>query len=103
MRVLLVVRKRAVAEDVQSQLKLPDVELIGATSLEEVRTAFAESKVDVVIMGAGLDLETRLEIIRAVYSSSETTSIHLKDVASGPEGYLAFVRGTLAGERSREP
>jgi hypothetical protein len=37
-----------------------------ATGLDEVRAALAEAPIDHVIMGAGLDLEVRLGIVRAV-------------------------------------
>jgi hypothetical protein len=47
--------------------------------------------------GAGLDLDIRLEIVREIFQTSETTTVHLKDVASGPGGFLPFVRSVLAG------
>jgi hypothetical protein len=34
------------------------------TGIDDLRSAFAEVDFDHVIMGAGLDLETRLEIVR---------------------------------------
>ena len=57
-------------------------------------------------MGAGLELEARLEIVREVFLASDRTTVHMKDVASGPEGFLPFVRavvGGLAGFEVRGP
>ena len=96
-RVLLLGRLGVVVEDAQRQLQLPDVQLLVATGLDEVRSAFAQADIDHVIMGAGLDLEARLEIVREIFLASETTTVHMKDVASGPDGFLPFVRSVLAG------
>jgi hypothetical protein len=52
---------------------------------------------NILLMGAGIDLETRLEIVREIFLLSETTTVHMKDVASGPEGFLPFVRSILSG------
>jgi hypothetical protein len=48
-------------------------------------------------MGAGLDIDVRLEIIRTIFTMSDSTTVHMKDVASGPEGFLPFVRALLSG------
>jgi hypothetical protein len=39
--------------------------------------------IDHVIMGAGLDLEDRLAIIREIFRTSEKTTVHMKDSVSG--------------------
>jgi len=62
-----------------------------------VRSAFAQADIDHVIIGAGLDLETRLEIVREIFLTSDTTTVHMKDFASGPDGFLPFVRSVLTG------
>jgi hypothetical protein len=95
--VLLLGRLGVVVEDAQRQLRMPDVRLFAATGLDGVRSAFAQADIDHVIMGAGLDLEVRLEIVREVFRASDRTTVHMKDVASGPEGFLPFVRSVLAG------
>jgi hypothetical protein len=101
--VLLLGRLGVVVEDARQQLRMPDVRLFVATGLDEVRPAFADADIDHVIMGAGLDLETRLEIVREIFLASETTTVHLKDFASGPDGFLPFVRSVLAGLADYEP
>jgi hypothetical protein len=77
--------------------RMPDVQLLVATRLDEVRSAFAQADIDQVIMGAGLDLEARREIVREIFLASDSTTVHLKDFASGPDGFLPFVRSVLAG------
>jgi hypothetical protein len=101
--VLLLGRLGVVVEDARQQLRMPDVRLFVATGLDEVRSAFADADIDHVIMGAGLDLETRLEIVREIFLASETATVHLKDFASGPDGFLPFVRSVLAGLADYEP
>jgi hypothetical protein len=95
--VLLLGLKGVVVEDVKNELQMPDLQVLGGTGLEDVRAAFARAQIDHVIMGAGLELETRLEIVREVFRASETTTVHMKDVASGPQGFLPFVRSILRG------
>jgi len=95
--VLLLGRTGVVVDNVKRQLGLPDLRLIGGTGIDDVRRAFAGGNVDHVIMGAGIDLETRLQIVREVFMLSETTTVHMKDRLSGPEGFLPFVRAVLRG------
>ncbi|WP_157535022.1 hypothetical protein [Nocardia inohanensis] len=44
-----------------------------------------------------LDLELRLGMVREVFESSDATTVHLKDVGSGPGAFLPFVRAVLTG------
>lgn len=96
-RVLILGRKGVVVGGVQEQLHLPDTELLGGMGIDDVRSAFARGTLDHVIMGAGIELDTRLEIIREIFRSSETTTVHMKDQASGPQGLLPFARSVLVG------
>jgi len=82
--------------DVQ-QVARPNFEYFRGTSVEDIRSVFARTTIDHVIMGGGLPLETRLEMVRVIFESSETTSVHMKDVASGSQGFLPFVRSVLSG------
>ena len=79
-RVLLLGRLGVVVEDAMEQLRMPDVQLLVATGLDEVRSAFARRK-----------------IVREIFLASDKTTVHLKDFASGPDGFLPFVRSVLAG------
>lgn len=65
--------------------------------MEDVSAAFANHQIDTVIMGAGIALETRLEIVRHVLEASKTTTVHMKDRASGRSGTVPFVNAVLRG------
>jgi hypothetical protein len=95
--VLLVGRRAAVIDDARRRLDPSNLRLMGATGLDEVRSAFARTRVDHVIMGAGIDLETRLQIVRHVFRSSDSTTVHMKDRAGGPDGFLPFIAAVLRG------
>jgi hypothetical protein len=100
--VLLLGRTGIVIDHVQRQLRLANVQLIGGTGIDDMRSAFARANVDHVIMGAGIDLETRLHIVGEIFRLSDHTTIHLKDRVSGPQGFLAFVGAVLRGLRDYE-
>jgi len=95
--VLLLGRRRAVIDEIMQRLEPPRVRLIGGASLDDVRAAFAQTEIDHVIMGAGIDLKARLEIIRETFERSDTTTVHMKDRATGPEGFLPFIAAVLRG------
>jgi hypothetical protein len=99
--VLLLGLKGVVVDDVKDQLHEPDAELYGGTSIDDVRATFGRTRVDAVIIGGGIDLETRLEIVREIFRLSDATTVHMKDVASGPQGFLPFVRSILDGPTTR--
>ena len=96
MNVLLVGRTHDVLDSAESELTFPDLHLEAATTSKEVTQAFAKTSFAHVFMGAGIELEERLAVVRAVYDASETATIHLKDVATGPEGFLPFVKAILS-------
>ncbi len=102
-RILLLGVKATVLDDVRQQVPMSDVELLAGTGVDDVRSAFAHADLDHVIMGGGLDLETRLAVVREVFQSSDRATVHLKDHLSGPEGFLPFVRAVLAGLKDYEP
>jgi hypothetical protein len=85
-----------VIDDVIAQLEIPEIELSGGTGIDTVRSAFERGSVDHVIIGGGLDLDTRLEIVRMIFRTSRSTTVHLNS-PSGPESFLPFVRAVLAG------
>jgi hypothetical protein len=95
--VLLVGRTMDVIDGARRQLAPDGVTYYAATTLDEVRAVMRETSIDHVITGAGIDLDTRLEIIRAVFETSDTTTVHMKDRASGPATFIPFAQGVLAG------
>lgn len=95
--VLLLGLKGVIVDDVVNQLDIANLDVHGGTGIEDLRAAFAAGSIDHVIMGAGLDIDTRLTIIRETFRLSETTTVHMRGRASGPEGFLPFVRAVLTG------
>jgi hypothetical protein len=93
--VLILGRTRAVVDDVLARVARDGVRLAGGTGVDDVRAAFAGGRVDHVVMGAGLDLDVRLDIVRAVFATSDATTVHMKDVASGPAGFRPFVEAIV--------
>ncbi len=95
--ILLVGLTAVVVEDAQRQLDTPDVKILAATGIEDVRSTFARAEIQHVIIGAGIDLEARLQIVREIFQLSDSTSVHMKDRASGPQDFLPFARTVLRG------
>jgi hypothetical protein len=95
--ILLLGRLGLNVENVRKNLSVRDVELLAGTNLKEVKTAFDESTIDIVIMGAGIDLNDRIAIVRYVFETSSSTTVHMKDRQSGPAGMLPFVDNVLKG------
>jgi hypothetical protein len=76
-----------------------EVRLFAASNLQEVKLVFADtaSEIDIVIMGAGIDLEDRLDIVRYIFTRSDVTSVHMKDYSTGPQGFVPFINSVLKG------
>ena len=100
--ILLVGLRETVIDHARHELEGADIQLFEGTGIEEVRSVFAQAKIDHVFMGAGIDLETRLQIVREIFQLSDTTTLHMKDRASGPQGFLPFVRAVLRGLKDDE-
>jgi hypothetical protein len=48
-------------------LEVKDVTLFTGSSVEDVRAAFDREPIDIVIIGAGLDMDVRLEIVKLIF------------------------------------
>ncbi len=94
--VLLLGRTGFVLEDVMAGMTV-DVRVLLGTDLADVHAAYADGPVDHVVMGAGIELETRLAIVEAIFRASDATTVHMKDRASGPAGMMPFVNAILTG------
>jgi hypothetical protein len=94
---LLLGRKGMIVDDVKKSINATDINLFGGTSLQDVKDIFNQHNIDIVIMGAGLDINDRLDIIKYVFNSSKSTTVHMKDWDSGPAGMLPFVNGVVNG------
>lgn len=95
--VLLLGRTGIVLDDVKEHLDVKNINLFAGTTLDDVKALFEQENIGIVIMGAGLDIEIRLQIIKTIFSLSKATTVHLKDWASGPTGMYRFVNGILNG------
>ena len=97
--VLLLGRTGIVLDEVREHLGESDVNLFAGTNLDDVNTAFEAETIDTVIMGAGIELAVRLQIVDHIFATSTSTTVHMKDWDSGPQGMLPFVRGILGAAR----
>ncbi len=76
-------------------IDVDDIDFITCTSLETLSDALKVDGVNTVITGAGLDLSVRLDAVRMIFEASDGISVHLKDLASGPEGFGPFAKKVL--------
>jgi hypothetical protein len=95
--VILLGRKPEVMMQLVVGLKKTAVKFATGTSIDDLRIAFSDEIPSAVIMGAGLPLDMRLDVIRFVFEHSETTTVHMKDWSSGSKGMLPFVTGVVQG------
>ncbi len=94
--ILLLGRTPAVIADLLERVDAPAVTFFTGSSLEDVVAVLERTRVDHVILGGGLELDTRLQIVRTVFESSTSTTVHMNS-PSGPGSYLPFVRAVLRG------
>src|SRR5947209_4728613 len=73
--------------DVQQQVARPNFEYFRGTSVEDIRSVFAQTTIDHVIMGGGILLETRLEMVRFIFEWSKTTSVHMTAFCLASNGF----------------
>ena len=80
-------------------LKIKDAQYFVAPDLRTSQQVFEKNNnaIDIVIMGAGIELDKRLEIVRYVFTTSTTTTVHMKDWETGPEGFVPFINRVLSG------
>ncbi len=95
--VLLLGRTPFEPRSIEAEITVPGVEISSGTSLDDVIATFASGHVDAVIMGAGIPLTDRIAIVEHVVASSESTTVHMKDRASGQPGMMPFVNAVLRG------
>lgn len=99
-KILLLGRKGIVVDDAKAYLTDPDLEIFAGTGIDDLRATFSHHPdIKHVFMGAGIDLEIRLDIVRETFHLSQDTSVHMKDASSGRQGFLSFVKAILEGLR----
>ena len=99
MKKILLVGKALTTVPPLDQLTIKDIEYFAAPDLRTVQQVFEKNNnaIEIVIMGAGIDLEKRLEVVRYVFNTSNTTTVHMKDWETGPEGFVPFINRVLSG------
>jgi hypothetical protein len=100
--VLLLGVRKDLIPDFAHQISMSDIQLFTGTGIDDVRSVFGQTHIDHVIIGGGIDLKTRVNIIQEVYHSSDKTTMHMKDQISGPEGFVPFARAVLSGMKDYE-
>lgn len=97
--VLLLGRKLINISSIEAGVASENINLLSGTNLEDVKNIFSknDNRIEIVIMGAGIDIDSRLNIIEYIFSISKDTTVHMKDWNSGPTGMLPFVNDVLTG------
>jgi hypothetical protein len=97
MRVLHLGRSdtRVLADARDHAQTIPDVELYTGSSREELRAVLARTPIDHVIIGGGLDLDTRLALVREIFERSDSTTVHMNSPAAGPQSGVPFLRAIV--------
>jgi hypothetical protein len=99
LHVLIVGRLIDSVDETRSRVQCERVVLYGATTLDEVRKTLSLNPIDVMVVGAAIELSERLAIARAAFELSEHITVHLKDKASGPPGFVPFVERVIASRQ----
>ena len=99
MKKVLIVGKLLTNVPAPEEISVKNISTFGASNLGEVKKVFerTSNEMDVVIIGAGIELETRLEIVKYIFELSDTVTIHMKDKVSGPGNFLPFINTVLRG------
>jgi hypothetical protein len=99
MKKVLLVGKLLTNVPPPDQLTIKNAEYFAASNLAETQHVFEQNNnaIDIVIMGAGIELMKRLEIVQYIFNTSNTTSVHMKDWITGPEGFVPFINNVLTG------
>lgn len=99
MKKILLVGKSLTDVPPLDQLTIKNVRYFAAPDLTGVKNILENNNnvIDIVIMGAGIELDKRLEIVRYIFSTSNVTSVHMKDWETGPEGFVPFINRVLSG------
>jgi hypothetical protein len=95
---VLLVGLRLTSVPSKDEILIDNIELSVASNLEEVKSVFEKNnKIDIVISGGGIELEKRLAIVKYIFETSDATSVQMKDIDSGPQGFIPFINKVLGG------
>lgn len=93
--------KKSVVDDAIEKIPDPAFELIGCLSIEEMKAVLEKNQIAHVFIGAGLDIDIRINAARTVLETSLVTQVHLKNHSAGPQGYVPFIKTILAGVKAQ--
>ena len=66
-------------DSLKERVQVEGVNILAATTLEEVQSVFEEEAVDIVLLGTPRELlENRLQIIKFIADNDEYPSIHIR-------------------------
>ncbi|KAJ9657367.1 hypothetical protein H2198_004378 [Neophaeococcomyces mojaviensis] len=101
-KVVLLGLKTSIIEDAMEKVQDPAFEFVPCTKLAELKTALEKGDIAHVVMGSGLDIDSRLEAVRTVFETSNSTYVHMKKQDDGPQGYAPFIKMVLAGAKQKQ-
>jgi hypothetical protein len=78
----------------------PNVHFVAGTTVAEARAAFANERIDHVVIG-GFDIDEKLALIREILQDSTHTTVHLNR-EDGGASFQVFVRHLLDGLDARQ-
>jgi hypothetical protein len=93
---VLLLGRPGFADNANRSIEVPGVRFLTGSSTDDARAAFAQGTIDHVVIG-GIDLDAKVQLVRAILQGSSNTTVHLNSDASGPEGFPVFVRRLLRG------
>ena len=75
MKKVLLVGKQLTNIPPMEKLAVKNIALFAAATLADVQRVFAENnnEIEIIVMGAGIELESRLEIVKFVFNASEVS------------------------------
>lgn len=94
LRVVILGRTQPVLDDVIAEVSRPGLTITGSTDPQHLLDALTDVPVDLVVIGGGIDLDSRLALVREVFDRSADTTVHLNS-PSGPASFLPFVRALV--------
>jgi DNA-binding response OmpR family regulator len=89
--ILLLGRLASIVDKLTDELNDSNITLYGATNIGEAMLQLDSLPIDVVIMGGGLDDDTRAELCKLIWSKRDDLCLHIKDKASGPDSMSDFI------------
>lgn len=95
--ILLLGRRPNIVKSLADEMASLALTVYVATNCEEAIAQLTNNPIDVIIMGGGLDDQTRADLCMAIWSKREDLCIHIKDRASGHGTMAGFIKSVVTG------